>query len=126
MVPYLPSPKDPSLYSLSNLDLQLEVFPHLVLVLLGESRRIARITLAGTEDLLVRGGAPFAFPASADTASIEPLRAVCQSVGPFADDRPDVGTFELDERLALIACVADMLVEGAGELQVTEDLVHVL
>ena len=126
MVPYLPSPKDPSLYSLSNLDLQLEVFPHLILVLLREGGGIAGITLAGAEDLLVRGGAPFPFPASADATSVEPLRAVCQGVGPFADDRPDVGTFELDERLAQVACVADMLVEGAGELQVTEDLVHVL
>jgi len=123
---YLPSPKDPSLYSLPNLDLYLEVFPHLVFIILRERGRIAGVTSTAAEELLVRGGPPFPLPPSTNAAPVEPFRAVCQGVGPFAGDCPDAGTLEVDKRLALGARVLDVLVEGAGELFVAEDLVHVL
>jgi len=126
VIAHPPSPENPSLHPLSDLNLHLEVFPHLVLILFRESRIIACMTLAGAEDVLVRGCAPFPFPASTNTAAVEPFRAVGQGAGPFTNNCPDVGTFELDERFAQVACVVDVLIEGAVKLLVTEDLVHVL
>jgi hypothetical protein len=87
---HLPSPIDPSLHPLSNLNLHLEVFPHLVLIILRESGRVACVTFAAAKEVLVRAGAPLPFPASANAAPVEPFRAVGEGVGPFPDDCPDV------------------------------------
>ena len=76
MTTHLPSPEDPALYTLPNLDLYLEVLPHLVLVILRESGIIPRIAFTGAEDLLVRGVTPLPFPASANAAPVEPQGAV--------------------------------------------------
>jgi len=84
------------------------------------------MTFAGVKEVLVRGSAPCPFPASTNPTPVEPFRAVSQGAGPFADNRPDASTFKLDERLAQVACVVDVLIEGTGKLPVTEDLVHVL
>lgn len=115
----LPSPLNPPGSLLVRDGLSLPVLPEERLVIWAEIRSRPSHSCASSD---VFGALVGSIIASADSASIEILRTISCSRGPFTHDRQKV---EGGEGASLCAGIADVLVVGIGDLLVGEHLIDV-
>ena len=115
----LPSPLNPPGSLLVRDGLSLPVLPEERLVIWAEIRSGPGHGRASSD---VFGALVGSVIASADPTSVEILRTISGSGGPFAHDRPKV---EGGEGVSLRTGVADVLVVGIGDLVVGKHLIDV-
>lgn len=119
----LPGPVDPASVALVCIKLGLNVLTSSLLIGGREVVDIALVfAIAGTVDVLrILAVVESAIVPRSLAEAVQPLRAVSERGAPLADDRPFVSiTYEI---LDIGAGVVDVVLERAGDLGVTEDLV---